>query len=313
MNNPFRKKSLRRNSLEKKQQRIGVIFLIPLIIGMCFIFLPNLVKTFIFTLSEINIDKNGYSLNFVGLQNYIRLFTEDVYFRQNLVSTIWALVTQVPVLVIFSLFIATILNQKFKGRMIARAIFFVPVIMATGIISRIDTTTNLMNFLDSSRQLQTGTSLDNISAQLFDMGAMLSSMNFNQTLISIVTGAANGISTVVISSGMQIFIFLAGLQEIPESLYEAARTEGCSAWETFWKITFPMISPQIVVNLVYTVVNTFTDPNNSLFLYISGISAYGNSQYGFATAMYMVTAVCTSLLLGLVGYALSKFVRHTEG
>jgi len=299
-------------SLERKQQRIGILFLLPLLLGIVFIFIPNLVKTFVFTLNNIEIVSDGYRLDYVGLKNYVELFTQEDTFRRQLLSSMRTLVTETPVLVIFSLFIATVLNQNFSGRMLARAIFFVPVILATGVIMRIESSTDLLNFIESGRTLKTGSSLDNVTVSLFDMQEMLSSLHFNETLIGIVTGAANSISHIIMSSGMQIFILLAGLQEIPQSLYEAAHTEGCSAWEAFWKITFPMISPQIVVCLVYTVVNTFTDANNPLFLYINQISSYGVSQYGFATAMYMVTlaSIAVILIMGCLG--LRKYMRYTE-
>lgn len=306
------KKRARAQSLEKKQQRVGILFLLPLLIGIVFFFLPNLVRTFLFTLNAIELNPDGYTLHFIGMENFVELFTQEEEFRRQLLGSMQTLVTETPILVIFSLFIATILNQKFRGRTLARAVFFVPVILATGVISRIESSTNLLNFLETGRTLETGSSLDTMSSSLFDMQAMLSSLQFNDTLIGIVTGAANGISHVIMSSGMQIFIFLAGLQEIPASLYEAANTEGCSAWEAFWKITFPMLSPQLVVCLVYTVVNTFTDPNNPLFLYIRGISDYGISQYGFATAMYMVTLLSIALILCVVGLVLRRYVRHTE-
>ncbi|MDD2392993.1 MAG: sugar ABC transporter permease [Eubacteriales bacterium] len=294
-------------SLEKKKAFAGYFFIFPLIIGVILIFIPNMIQTLIFTVNDIVIDKGQYSLKYIGFNNFVTSLTVDPQFIRLLAESVRQLVTDIPVILIFSLFIATILNQKFRGRLLARSIFFVPVILATGIIAKVESLTNIMNIVEVGRQ--TGGVVSNTNFAGFEQ--LLSSLNFNTGLINIVVGAADGIYRVVQSSGIQIFIFMAALQEVPLSLYEAANVEGCSKWELFWKITLPVISPQILVCGVYTIVDTFSKPNSPMFEYINRL-AFAQNQYGLATAMYMMYFLCIAVIIAVAGFAMSKFVFYNE-
>lgn len=296
-------------SLERKQLRYGYIFVLPLILGLVFIYIPNLIKTFIFTMNNIDITEGGYNLLFVGITNYKKALTENPNFLIYLKDAIIHLVTNVPVVVIFSLFIAVVLNQKFKGRIMARTIFFIPVLLATGVIAKVEMSSNLLGIMDSSRIIDTGTNVD--WSQMEGLKNILLGLSFNDTLISIVASTANGIYKVVQISGIQIFIILAGLQEISPSLYEAANVEGCDGWSLFWKITFPMISPQLMVCGVYTIVDTFTSSDNKLADYIYGV-AFSQNQYGYATAMDFIYFLGIGLVIVIFGTLLTKFVFYNE-
>lgn len=296
-------------SLEKKQARYGYFFILPLIFGCAFLFIPNIIQTFIFTLNKISLQSGGYSLDFVGLSFYKNALFVDAQFRILLVSNIGSLISNVVVIVIFSLFIASVLNQRFRGRIFARVVFFIPVLLATGIIAKIENSSNLLNALETSRMLNTGTSMDYI--QFTAVNDFLTSLNFSEDIINVVKNAAGNIYGVVLSSGIQIFIFLAGLQEIPDSLYEAAKVEGCSGWELFWKITFPIISPQIIVNVIYTIVDTFTKSDSTFFSYTRSL-AFAQNQYSLATAMNWLYFMCLSVILIVTGLILSRFVFYNE-
>lgn len=299
----------KKRSLEKRRAFAGYFFIFPLILGVAFVFIPNMIQTFMFTLNDITVKiGGGFDLKSVGFAHFDYSWNTDPQFKILLAGSIRQLVTDVPVLMIFSLFMATILNQKFKGRLLARAIFFVPVILATGIIARVESVTNIMNIVEVSRE-SGGASLGTAEFAAFEQ--MLSSLNFNSFLINIVVGAANGIYRVVQSCGIQIFIFMAGLQEVPYSLYEAADVEGCSKWELFWKITLPLISPQIVVCSIYTIVDAFSKPNSPLFEHVNQI-AFSQNQYGLATAMYMIYFLCIAAILAVVGLVMSRFVFYNE-
>ncbi len=295
-------------SLERKKAVAGLFFISPLILGLLVVFLPNMIQTFRFTLNDIVIDKGAYHLEYLGLANFTTALTIDPQFIRLLVESIRQLVTDIPVILIFSLFVASILNQKFRGRLLARSIFFVPVILATGIIAKIESVTDIMNIVEVGRQ---GASSGEATANLAVFTQLLSSLNFNDSLINVVVGAANGIYRIVQSSGIQIFIFMAALQEVPHALYEAANVEGCSKWELFWKITLPMISPQILVCGVYTIVDTFSKPNSPMFEYVNRL-AFAQNQYGLATAMYMMYFLCIALILAAAGAVMSKFVFYNE-
>lgn len=289
-------------SFEKKQRLAGYIFILPLIFGACCFFIPNIVKTVIFSLNEIEVGNSSYTLVPKGIKYYYDALFVNADFIQYVIKSLGEMLVQVPTIIIFSLFMASILNQKFRGRVVARAIFFLPVVLATGIVTKADMAYDLVNSLSGRTVLEE-------SGQLVNMSGFLYSLNFSETLIKIVVNAANGIEAIVNSSGMQIFILLAAFQEIPISSYEAAAVEGASAWETFWKITIPSVRSQIVVTAVYTVIDTFTKPDNQVFNYIHGIAFQGN-QYGYAMAMYIIYLLALAAMLGIVMFVVARAMRE---
>lgn len=278
-------------SFMKKRAQAGYLFMIPLILGLLFVFIPSVYQTVVFSFNEITIGSYGYKLTFQGLQYYRSALLSDPQIVPSMFASLRTLLINIPIILIFSLFIATLLNQKFHGRLLARLIFFLPVILTTGILVRFDVPA--MNLV--SQTVDTGS--DSSFAFMGDFQSLLSSLNFSTELTGIISSAVSNIYSVVTASGIQIFIFLAGLQEIPSSLYEAASVEGCSKWELFWKITFPMIMPQMTINAVYTIVDSFTDPTG-IFTYISELGT--QQQYSLATAASILYLVCLSAVIILV-------------
>ena len=293
-------------SLERKRARYGYLFTLPLILGLAFIFIPNIVQTVLYSLNETVIDGSGYTLEWIGLKYYIKAFAGDAKFLQYMLSSLGELLVQVPVILIFSLFMAMVLNQKFKGRVVARAIFFLPLVLSTGIISRVEASTQL----DSLMSMRDA--LEGMQGTRFDLSQLLLSMNFNATLSDIVVSAATGIKDIVNASGMQIFIFLAAFQQIPVSVYEAAQVEGCSKWVLFWKVVIPMTAKQILVAGVYTVVDVFTRTDGVLFTYIHEM-AYTNNQYSYAMAMYLVYAMGLGIMKAIALATAYKLMNRSEG
>ena len=293
-------------SLERKRARYGYLFTLPLILGLAFIFIPNIVQTVLYSLNETVIDGSGYTLEWIGLKYYIKAFAGDAKFLQYMLSSLGELLVQVPVILIFSLFMAMVLNQKFKGRVVARAIFFLPLVLSTGIISRVEASTQL----DSLMSMRDA--LEGMQGTRFDLSQLLLSMNFNATLSDIVVSAATGIKDIVNASGMQIFIFLAAFQQIPVSVYEAAQVEGCSKWVLFWKVVIPMTAKQILVAGVYTVVDVFTRTDGVLFTYIHEM-AYTNNQYSYAMAMYLVYAMGLGIMMAIALATVYKLMNRSEG
>lgn len=293
-------------SLERNRARYGYLFTLPLILGLALIFIPNLVQTVLYSLNETVIDGSGYTLEWIGLKYYIKAFAGDAKFLQYMLSSLGELLVQVPVILVFSLFMAMVLNQKFKGRVVARAIFFLPLVLSTGIISRVEASTQLDSLM------LTRDALEGMQGTRFDLSQLLLSMNFNATLSDIVVSAARGIKDIVNASGMQIFIFLAAFQQIPVSVYEAAQVEGCSKWVLFWKVVIPMTAKQILVAGVYTVVDVFTRTDGVLFTYIHKM-AYTNNQYSYAMAMYLVYAMGLGIMMAIALATVYKLMNRSEG
>ncbi len=290
-------------SLKRKQALAGYVFIITLLIGVVLVFIPSLIKTIQFSLNEINITGEGYTMTYRGIEYYIAALTEDANFLPMLRQSLTSLLVDMAVILVFSLFISSILNQKFKGRVIARIIFFIPVILSTGVIVEADS--SILGFIENTA-VDMGNTVD--LSEFMQFTELLTSLNFSDALIKIIVGAVSGIYDVVCASGIQIFILLAGLQEISPSLYEAASVEGCSGWESFWKITFPMISPQIAVAVIYTIVDACSQ-NSSLFTYMHEV-AFNRNQFGLSTAMSIIYLVCLGIIITLVFIILGKFIKH---
>lgn len=299
------KKKRKAISLERKRARFGYVFTFPIILGLIILFIPNIVKTFVFSVNEIVLDASGYTLEWTGFRYYYKAFFEDAKFIQYVVSSLGELLLQVPIILIFSLFMAMVLNQKFKGRVVARAIFFLPVVLSTGIIAKVEAGTELFGMMSMRDALEmTGTTE-------FDLSQLMMSMNFSDSLIEIVVDAAKGIDSIITASGMQIFIFLAAFQQIPASVYEAAQVEGCSKWVMFWKLIIPMTGKQILVAGVYTVIDVFTRTDSTLFTYIQNM-AYKSNQYSFAMAMYFIYAVSLGIMMGIALLTIYKLTGRSE-
>lgn len=137
---------------------------------------------------------------------------------------------------------------------------------------------------------------------------ILQQLNFSPALIQGVTGAANNIIDVVNRSGVQILIFLAGIQSIPVSVYESAKVEGASAWSSFWKITLPMVVPYVLVNVVYTFIESLTRDNTRLMDYLKYV-AFTKGKYGYSSAMAWIHFLCIAVLMAALLLLFWLFTR----
>ena len=282
---PEKKKKIA--SLDKRKARIGWLFVLPFIIGFLFIYLPIIFNSIKFSFNHIIIQTNGgYKLEFVGFQNYSDAFMVDTGFGTTLMNGLGQLVIDIPAIVLFSLFIALILNQKILGRAAFRAIFFIPVILTTGLIGQIEANNSALLEHMSTGSIDTGTEASGagiLSASQLE--GLFSNMVVGSGFVSIVTQIVNNIFDIVNRCGVQMLIFLAGLQSISPAIYESCQIDGASGWETFWKVTFPMISPIILVNVVYTIIDAFTATSNKVMQYINNVYDSPNNGNVMSSAM----------------------------
>lgn len=307
-------KKKRGKSLNVQKSRMGWVFIAPFLIGFFLIYLPMIVESIQFSFSELKDGKvTEFALEFVGFENYSYALLDDVKFRETLLLSIKDLLFNVPAIVIFSLFMAVILNQKMRGRAIFRAIFFIPVIVSTGIIESIDLRNSLaanMEQISGSETDMEGASSGAEIISSMDVMALFANMKIGAGVVEYVTGLVNNVYAIINKSGVQMLVFLAGLQSISPAIYESCHIDGASAWETFWKITFPMISPMILVNTVYTVIDSFTSQSNKVMSYISSVyNELGKGQF-HATAMAWIYFLIVVLILALVAGILSAWVFY---
>ena len=261
-------------------------------------------KALYYSFNEVTVNPGSLDTSWVGLDKYSKVLFSDPNYTEYLGDTLLETLWKTPLVLIFSLFIAVILNQKFKGRALSRAIFFLPVIIATGPVYKIingdmGTTGNT-----GADQFSTMFSTDMVGSLLEFLGIYGLSDNMS-TIISTVTDNIFGI---VWSSGIQILLFLAALQNIPPSAKEAAQMEGATAWEYFWKITFPYVSPFILANLIFTVIDSFTSPTNSVMKRI--IEMKNSWAFGEASAMAWIYFLIVLAAIALITAIVNKFIYY---
>lgn len=297
-------------SISVKRALTGYFFLTPFLIGMIFFFCVPLYDAVQFSRSVLSVGADGYILQSVGWSNYHKLFFVDAYFRTDLLAEVGKMVPQVILIVIFSFFTATLINQRFRGRAFARAILFLPIILTSGVILSIEQNDEMLTMLsDMGAQ---AASLDGETIALIkSLSSILNSLNINSGLVLYIVQAVEGVYDIIIASGVQILVFLAGLQSIPPSLYEASTIEGATSWENFWKITFPMISPLIFVNIIYSIIDSFTKPTNQMMISIYN-QAFGNSNYGTSSAMAIVYFLVVLIVLGITTGLISRKVFYYD-
>ncbi len=285
-------------SLKSKKALSGWMFCLPFVLGIVGIYIPIIYESI-----KVSFFGPSGTDEVFSFSNYIYVFTETG-FSTTIVDAVRDLIIQIPAIVVFSLFMAIILNQKMTGRTFFRAIFFLPVILSTGIIDALDAQMSVADAVEGA-----GGGIDTNSGEeagglvsALDMQALLSSVNLKITLgdktldlVEIVTLLINNIFNIVSRSGVQMLIFLSGLQSISPSIYESCQMEGATAWETFWKITLPMISPMILVNAIYTVVDLFTTADNRVMKGLLGYGGIFRENRG-----YYSSAIWAYILLVLV-------------
>ena len=300
-------------SLDKKKARAGWVFVLPFVIGFLLVYLPIIWNSIFMSFHSLHIiTGGGYTLEFVGLENYSDALFEDPLFVQTLITGMKELLFDVPAILIFSLFMAVLLNQKMAGRAVFRAIFFIPVILSTGIMESIEGQNILGTMMEGSDSIdgsEQSTASEIVS--VMDIERLFYSMKIGKELVEYVVKMINEIYDIVNRSGVQMLIFLAGLQSISPAIYEACRIDGCTAWETFWKITFPMISPMILVNGIYTIIDSFTTDSNSVMKYINSVYQGSDGQV-LSSAMAWMYFIIVMLMLALAAGLFSAFVFYQK-
>lgn len=287
----------------------GWLFCMPLVLGFVFFYLSSLITYIVMAFSDMKINAEGnIQFLFNGSENfYDAIFVQDDYLIK-VFSNLGDLFIMFPAVLLFSFFIAILLNQKFRGRIFARVIFFLPVIIASGVcaLSQSDALTNTAVSAVSGMNGNADGTLNLTTAITSILGNSMDS-----SIFSIVETLVSKIYTIVMSSGVQILTFLAGLQAIPDSLYEASSIEGATAWENLWKITLPMISPIILVNAVYTIVDILGSTSNTLVNDLYTI-AMDKMEYGLSAAMGTIYFGITLVLVCVVIFLISRVVFYEE-
>ena len=295
-------------TLAQKRRNSGYLFILPWLIGFVFLFAYPLLQSIQFSFNRIIITTGGYDLHFVGWSNYREALYVHAQFIRVLTGSVVQMVRDVPLILIFSLFAAVLVNQKFRGRMFARALFFLPVILTSGIIMKMLQQDWMIAFTQAGMGENT---VDSMGLSSVNLRRYLRESGLNQDFIGYILAAVDNIYGVVNQSGVQILVLLAGLQSVSSSLYEAAYIEGATRWEAFWKITFPLVSPFLLACAVYTTIDSFTAQSNETMQLVHD-TAFRQQQLALSAAMAWIYFAAVMAILGAVIALVSRKVFYRE-
>ena len=292
-----------RLSYTTKRKLYGFTFLIPFLLGFFMFFAKPLWETIYYSFHKITIDDVGNMVfNPVGLQNYIDLFTTEVSTAKTQILRVFMdentnMLINVPLISLLSLFLALLANRQFKGRAIVRMIFFLPIILGLEVV------TDMMTITTGSETLQTG----GLFAESFVARMLVRYTSIPITYLTPIIQFVENIFSVISRSGVQTLVFLAALQSISPSMYEVAKIEGATGYETFWKVTIPSILHIVVFVVIYTVVDVFLTSQIAQEAYSF---AFEQNKIGVGSALSVIYIFNVLLVLGIVLLFTRKVVSN---
>lgn len=293
----------KKRGYERKKSLYGFLFVLHWIIGFAAFFLVPLVQSLIFVFSDVSITNEGFSTAFTGLSNLKYVFYESAKFVENLTASLTDFVYKVPIILVISLIIAVVLNGKFKGKTVFRSLFFIPVIISTGVVMQYIAGDSVMESMRSS-----GESASNMySSGLIDFNAVFMGLGIPDTFTNIVMGFIDGVFDLIWNSGIQIVLFIMGLQSIPDQLYEVSKVEGATKWEEFWYITVPMLRHSIILVVSYTAIEFCSSESNKAMSQAFTL-LMDNQVYNYSSAMMWSFFAIVGVIFGAVLFLAYKFI-----
>ena len=307
-------------TIQARRARTGTLFILPLIIGFLAFMVRPLIISLQMSMSQVNVGQGtmtpfNIALNIFGtkvalpLGNYNYALVSDPDFSKMLVNEIGRMAINTVATLVMSFVIAVILNQDFKGRTLCRVIFFLPVILSSGVLPGIESQNAYFNLMTSISDAVGESSGVNLSQALQNL---LSVSGVAREVFDVIFQMIDAIYDIIMASGIQIIVFLTGLQSISPSLYEAADVEGCSAWESFWKITFPMVSPLLLVNCIYTIIDFFMKNDNTVMEHINTVMYGTQMDFGAASAESWIYFGVALLFIGISTFIITRAVKSYE-
>ncbi|MBP5565361.1 MAG: sugar ABC transporter permease [Lachnospiraceae bacterium] len=292
--------------LQKRKAIAGYLFILPFILGFLLFMLKPMFQSLYMSFSNVKLGAGSVEMEWIGLKNYYDAFRTDPDYMRMLGETLGQMVLYSFGIIVFSFFVALILNQEFRGRALVRAVFFLPVIISSGVILGLEENNSLMAQIATT--VDASVSNIDITAGLQDI---LRTAGVGVRAYEWVFEIIANIYDIAIASGIQIIIFLSGLQTISSSMYEAADIEGCTKWESLWKITFPMISSIFLVNWIYTVVDYSMRSDNDVMDKIQTVLTV-QLNYGLSSAMAWAYFLIVTAFIGITSFFISKGVYYYD-
>lgn len=288
-------KPKKKRGIESLKSKYGMLFVLPWTLGIIFFVLIPIVQSISYSFSKISTDEYGIVQNFRGIKNYIYIVSEDPNFLSYLTSSILKLLYSLPAILVISIMIGIILNGKFRGRTFFRSLYFLPVIIATGVV---------MEWIMLCANPSLDTAGGSATSEIINITQITEALGLTGPLVEFFQTAISEIFTLVWSSGIQIILVIAGLQSIPDSLYEVSQVEGATKWEEFWFVTFPMLSRITLLVIIFTFVELVTDKTNEVMSYIYNLMTSLN--YDESSAMLWMYLGASGLFMGIIVFAFNR-------
>ena len=304
--------------IESKKSWYGVMFITPWLIGMLLFFFIPLFQSLLYSFGYVFVEPGAMQVEYfttdyetgkevlVGFEHYKYLFNEDPDYTNNLETALGEFFRSLPIIVVVSLILALVLNQKFKGRVFFRAIFFLPVIIATGVVMEKLTA----SYGGVGAIVQVASETSNVYTEGggggMDFTAILQNLNLPEDITNEMSKLITNIFNTLWSCGIPVILFISGLQTIPESLYEASHVEGATKWEEFWYITIPMLGNTILLVIVFTIIELLTQNTNPVLK--EAYNQMSNMVYDLSAAMLWIFFVIIGAVIGIIIFLYNQFL-----
>ncbi len=277
--------------IESLKSRYGVMFISPWIVGMVLFFLFPIFQSIYFSFAKIGINENGVVTSPVGIKNYYEILVTDPNYTDELLEAFSSLFVSLPFILIVSIVLALLLDGKYKGRIFFRGLYFLPVIIASGVVLNL--------FLDAASSKATETAVSNeVSFSMIDFEEILKGLKLPSAIEKYISTALSDIFLLVWQSGIQTILIIAGLQSIPELLYEVAKVEGATKWEEFWFITLPMLMRTMLLVVIFTIIELVSSNTNTIVT--RGYTQFNAMEYGLGSAMLWFYFAIVGVFLALL-------------
>lgn len=287
-------------SIEQLKSRYGLMFVSPWILGFIIFFAYPIIQSVWYSFSRVTLSMEGVQTRFVGIKNYRYLLVEHPEYTKWLMGSFTTILYSLPIILLVSLVLALLLNQKFRGRIFFRALYFVPVIIASGVVIE-------LMFSTTSDDLVSAGVNSSLTGSMFSIQDVTGWLNMPDSVATYVKLIINNIFDLLWSCGIQTVLFIAGLQSIPTTLYEASKVEGATKWEEFWFITFPMLGSVLLLVGVYTMVDLFTATRNNQLIE-KAYYMMSTGVYDETSAMLWIYFVVIGAFLGAVLFLYNRFL-----
>lgn len=288
---------------ESKRKIVGWLFISPWVIGTLVFFIQPLIQSIYFSFHSLSLKPEG-GISILPLegnlfQNFLDAFIKDPDFLWYFKDALTTMLYSMPAIIVFSLFIAILLVKEFKGRIFMRAIFFLPVIITTGII--IDIMQNSMSTISNNSGMETSNIFNSVM-----LTELLINSGLPRIFVDYLSSVVNNIIDLIWKSGVQILIFMSGILSIPRTYYEVGIVEGATGWESFWKITFPFIIPHMTINLIYTSIDILSSYDNKVMRYIIDVT-YRKVLFAYGSALSWIYFITVLSFIALMFFVINRF------